>query len=151
MTTEEQTGVATHERVTQQHSSAILLARILVLLLAAASIAWFCFSAKLLLLKYPPVWPDEACFASPAINLLQHHEMSTQVLTGALPGIEKHTYWMPPLYFLYVALVFLLTGPSLVALRLASFAPAVGVLLLTYLLARRVGLGRWLVFFQSPY
>jgi 4-amino-4-deoxy-L-arabinose transferase-like glycosyltransferase len=115
-----------------------------VLALTIASLAWFAFFAKALLLKYPLVWPDEAFFANPAINLLHHGRMSTDLLDGTLPGIGQHTYWMPPLYFLYIASVFRFTGPGLVPLRLASTAAALAVLVLTYLLAVRSGLGRWL-------
>ena len=114
-----------------------------VLALTIASVAWFAFFAKALFLKYPPVWPDEACFANPAINLLYHGKMSTELLAGTLPGIGQSTYWMPPLYFLYIASVFRFTGPGLVPLRLASTAAALVVLLLTYLLALRSGLGGW--------
>jgi hypothetical protein len=69
--------------------------------------------------------------------------MATDLLDGILPGIAQHTYWQPPLYFLYIASVFQFTGPGLVPLRLASTAAAVAVLILTYLLAVRTGLGSW--------
>jgi hypothetical protein len=118
-----------------------------LLALALASLAWFAFFAGALLLKYPPVWSDEALFANPAINLLHHGRMSTDLLDGTLPGIGQHTYWTPPLYFLYIASVFRFTGPGLVPLRLASTAAALAVLILTYLLAVRSGLGRWLSLF----
>jgi 4-amino-4-deoxy-L-arabinose transferase-like glycosyltransferase len=144
MTTDQQAGITSVSSGRQLHSARHLLARCVILAITATCVLWFCFSAKALLLNYPPVWPDEACFANPAINLLQHGHLSTDLLQGALPGIEKHTYWMPPLYFIYLAGVFLLAGPSLEALRIASLVPALGLLVLTYVLARRVGLGRWL-------
>ncbi len=115
-----------------------------LLALAIGSVAWFAFFAKALLLTYPPVWPDEALFANPAVNLVHHGTMSTDVWVGALPGTEQHTYWMPPLYFLYIASIFRFTGPGIVPLRFASTAAAFGVLVLTYVLTIRSGLGRWL-------
>jgi 4-amino-4-deoxy-L-arabinose transferase-like glycosyltransferase len=120
------------------------LGKTAVLALTIASIAWFAFFAKALLLKYPPVSPDEVAYSNPAINLLHHGRMSTDVMDGTLPGIGQHTYWMPPIYFLYIASVFRFTGPGLVPLRLASLALGLVVLGLTYLLALRTGLGRWL-------
>ena len=115
-----------------------------VFALTLASLAWFGHFAKALLIKYPPVSVDEALFANPAINLLRHGTLSTDLLSGALPGIALHTYWTPPLYFLYIAAIFRLSSPSLVALRLASIAAGLAVLFLTYLLSIRTGLGRWL-------
>jgi len=47
-----------------------------VLALAAGSVAWLGFSAKALLLKYPPVWPDEADFANSAINFARHGKLA---------------------------------------------------------------------------
>ena len=111
--------------------------------IAVAAVGWFAFFAKALLLKYPPIGPDEAFFSDPAINLLHHGTMSTDLLDGALPGIGRRTYWMPPVYFLYVASVFRFSGAGVVPLRLASIAAAVAVLILTYLVALRTGLGRW--------
>jgi 4-amino-4-deoxy-L-arabinose transferase-like glycosyltransferase len=120
-----------------------LIGKVAVLAFAISSALWFAYFAKALLFKYPPIGPDEAFFANPAINLLHHGTMSTDLLDGTLPGIGQRTYWMPPVYFLYVASIFRFTGPHLVALRLGSLAAALAVLVLTYLLAVRSGLGRW--------
>ena len=115
-----------------------------VLLVVAASLIWFGLAAKTLIFSYPPIWSDEACFASPAISLLRSGTLATEVLEGVLPGIGQRTYWQPPLYFLYIAAVFRFTGPGLLPLRLASLAIAPLVLGLAYLLALRAGLSRWL-------
>jgi 4-amino-4-deoxy-L-arabinose transferase-like glycosyltransferase len=117
-------------------------AKVAIFVLALASMAWFGYFAKVLLLKHPPVSVDEALFANPAINLLQHGTMSTDLLSGTLPGIGQHTYWTPPLYFLYLAAVFRIAGPCLVSLRLATTAMALAVFFLTYLLSIRTGLSR---------
>ena len=118
--------------------------RVALLSLTLASLVWFVFFAGALLLKYPPVSVDEALFANPAINLIEQGRMSTDLLEGTLPGIGQRTYWMPPLYFLYVGGVFRLAGQSLVVLRLASEAAAFAVLFVTYLLSLRTGVGRWM-------
>ena len=123
---------------------ATLWGRALVLAIAVGAIAWFAFFAKSLLLKYPPVGPDEAFFADPAINLAHHGSMSTDLLDGTMPGIGQRTYWMPPVYFLYLAAIFRFSGDGVVAVRLASIAAALAALVLTYLVALRTGLGRWI-------
>ena len=51
-------------------------ATVLVTALAAAAIGSFGFYAHALLLKYPPVWPDEALFANPALNLIRRKFVS---------------------------------------------------------------------------
>jgi 4-amino-4-deoxy-L-arabinose transferase-like glycosyltransferase len=117
-------------------------AKVAIFVLVLASMAWFGYFAKPLLLKHPPVSVDEALFANPAISLLHHGTMSTDLLRGTMPGIGQHTYWTPPLYFLYLAAVFRIAGPSLVSLRLATTATALAVLFLTYLLSIRTGLSR---------
>jgi len=127
-----------------------LYIRVCVLVVVAASLAWFGLTAKTLILSYPPVWSDEACFASPAISLLRTGTLATEALEGVLPGIGQHTYWQPPLYFLYTAAVFRFTGPGLLPLRLASLAFAPVVLGLAYLLALRAGLSRWLSLLALP-
>lgn len=53
--------------------------------------------------------------------------------------------WQPPLYYLLQAPVYRLTGGSLLAMRLASVFLGAGVVLLAYLIARRVFNGQvWL-------
>ena len=117
-------------------------ATILVLALAAAAIGSFGFYAHALLLKYPPVWPDEALFANPALNLIRRGALSMDVYSGALPGIAQHTYFMPPLYYFYLAGFFYVGGPGVVVMRLSSLVAAMAVMMLTYSVALRSGLGR---------
>lgn len=118
--------------------------KVLLAGLAVAAVGSFGFYAKALLLKYPPVWPDESLFANPAIGLMRTGVMGTSLLSGLLPGIEQHTYWMPPLYYVYVWAVFFLWGPGVIQMRLASLAAALGVMVLTYFVGKKSGLGRWL-------
>ena len=67
----------------------VLVARIA---LGAALLAGGGYVAALLLLD-PVVWPDEALFSSPAINLLRHGHLGTDVMAPYLPGIATRTYW----------------------------------------------------------
>jgi 4-amino-4-deoxy-L-arabinose transferase-like glycosyltransferase len=89
----------------------------------------------------PMVWPDEAVFANPAVNLVRHGYMGTDLMTGYMRGIEAHTYWQPPLYFVLLAVVFAVAGVSVEAMRGFSVLAAVAVLAATWRLGRRVGLG----------
>lgn len=129
---------------------------LLLLLLA------YCLVAGLYAL-YTPAWqaPDE-----PA-----HYNYVRQLAAGRLPVIEPADYdetyraeivssgfadgyaiepltyedWQPPLYYFLQTPIFLLTGGSLLALRLFSVAIGAGVLLLAYAAAAQLWPGRrWL-------
>ena len=68
-------------------------------------------------------WCDEAWFASPAINLIEHGHMGTtcRELEGTyLTRMDQHTYWQPPLSFLSQAVWYSVFGVSLFSLRLHS-------------------------------
>jgi hypothetical protein len=72
-------------------------------------------------------WCDEGWFSNPAENLLTSGSMATTVLdpTAAwrdlnLRGIDRHTYWVMPLYILAQAGWYRLIGFSLVSMRLFS-------------------------------
>jgi 4-amino-4-deoxy-L-arabinose transferase-like glycosyltransferase len=108
-------------------------------LLAAACLGYY---GLVLLEQDPPVWPDEALFADAALHLLQDGEMRTELMAGLLPGIERRTYWIPPLHPLGLTAVFALFGPGVVPMRSLSLFAALVVLLLTAALAQRIGLGR---------
>jgi len=118
--------------------------RIAVITVAGTALSIFAFYARVLLLKYPPVWPDESLFANTALNLLHHKGLATDLLSGIVPGIEHRTYLMPPAYFFYLAGVFSVWGTSVFAVRLASLAAALLVMGLVFSLGLRSGLGPWL-------
>ena len=70
---------------------------------------------------------DEAWFASPALNLIAHGHFGTSVLdpTAAfrkndLTGIDRHTYWIPPLYPLVQAAWDRVAGFGLMRVRYFS-------------------------------
>jgi len=74
-------------------------------------------------------WCDEAWFSSPALNLLTKGYMGTSILdptadfrTNNLAGIDRHTYWIPPLYPLTQAAWHRLVGFSIHSVRLYSVA-----------------------------
>ena len=77
---------------------------------------------------WPPVWPDEALFSSPAASLAADGRFITPVLSGLIPGMDVATLWNSPLYMVLLSMVYLITGESLLAGRLLSLFLAFGVL-----------------------
>src|SRR2546422_848668 len=73
-------------------------------------------------------WPDEGWLSNPAFNLLTNGRMGTPVLEPAgtglfvLPGIERYTYWVMPLYLLVQAGWYELAGFGVFQMRLLSTA-----------------------------
>jgi 4-amino-4-deoxy-L-arabinose transferase-like glycosyltransferase len=122
---------------TRPVSSAPLIAGV------ALAACWFLGFAHALFFKYPPLWPDEALFADPAINLLHHGVLGTDVLSGILPGASRCTFLQPPLYYFFLWFVFSLAGVSALSLRFASLILGLAAAALTYFLGSRSGLGRW--------
>ena len=72
--------------------------------------------------------PDESIFASVAWNLWTEGRLGTDLLAGALPGIEHHVYWTMPLHHLVLAPWLGLWGLSLLSVRALSMALAAAVL-----------------------
>jgi hypothetical protein len=93
-------------------------------------------------LSDPPVWPDEALFASPAVDLVQNGTLRARVLEGLLPSAELGAYWVPPGHSFALAAGFALFSIGVETARGLSFACALGVLWLVYGLARRLAVPR---------
>jgi len=85
---------------------------------------------------FPPPWPDEVIFAVPANSLFETGELRTPVVIG----LEHHTFWMPPAYFVVLGSFFRVFGFSLEAMRAFSVLCGTTVLILTYLLCRQMKL-----------
>lgn len=119
-----------------------LAAKIFCVVAVGSALGAFTYHARALFLKYPPVWPDEPLFFNPALNLLHRGVIVTDILPERTdwqpPG------WQPPGYFIFLSVIFRVVHPSIVSLRLSSVGAALLVLILTYFLGRRSGLGAWL-------
>jgi 4-amino-4-deoxy-L-arabinose transferase-like glycosyltransferase len=66
---------------------------------------------------------DEAWFSSPGLALITNGTMTTPVLEHVATwhhGLDRHTYWMPPLHFLVTAAWFKVFGFGIVTLRSLS-------------------------------
>ena len=81
------------------------------------------------------IWSNEAWFASPALTLLEKGYLGTEILETKgtwMEGLERHTYWMPPVHLLVQAAWFRLFGFSLFTLRSVSIVSGAATLLAWY-------------------
>jgi 4-amino-4-deoxy-L-arabinose transferase-like glycosyltransferase len=90
-------------------------------------------------------WCDEGWFANPAENLLTTGSMPTTVLDPTaswrnvnLQGIDRHTYWVMPLYILTEAAWYRITGFSLLSMRLLSVLWGLIALLSWYVILKQL-------------
>jgi 4-amino-4-deoxy-L-arabinose transferase-like glycosyltransferase len=90
-------------------------------------------------------WCDEGWFSNPAENLLSTGRMETSVLDTTaswrqvnLQGIDRHTYWVMPLYLLAQAAWYRITDFSLVSMRLLSVLWGLVALLSWYVILKRL-------------
>jgi 4-amino-4-deoxy-L-arabinose transferase-like glycosyltransferase len=90
-----------------------------------------------LLTKYPAPGGDEPGFVDAALTLSQNGYLGTHLYDGLLPGIDRHVYWQPPLYFVALAGWFRLFGAGLVQARTFSMLCAAVIVVLVYALSRR--------------
>jgi hypothetical protein len=93
-----------------------------------------------LLRTFPPIWPDEVLFYSPAANLAHGQGFGTGVLAGFLPGIGQYTFWQPPGYLFFLSLILRFLNPThhLLAMRFTSWLLGAVVLLLGASILKRL-------------
>jgi 4-amino-4-deoxy-L-arabinose transferase-like glycosyltransferase len=87
------------------------------------------------------IWSNEAWFASPAFTLLHHGFLGTTIFDPRgtwMEGIDRHTYWTPPLYPLVETAWYAVTGFSLFAMRSISIVSGAVVLLAWYAIVRKL-------------
>jgi 4-amino-4-deoxy-L-arabinose transferase-like glycosyltransferase len=114
-------------------------ARWVPFVLAAILIVYIAITVLFALTRQP--WCDEAWFASPAINLLRKGYMGTSIREVAgfpFTGLDRHTYWQPPLYFLAQAGWYSIFGFSLFSMRMMSVTWGLVCLLAIYSMIRSV-------------
>jgi len=63
---------------------------------------------------------DEATFLSPAHNLAVHGKFSSDIHASFLPGADRYTYWMPPLYMFLLGVMLKTLGATLFTAKLFS-------------------------------
>lgn len=101
-----------------------------------ALFVWAPFNQRL---EFPPVWPDEVLFFSPAQDFAENGTLRTQVLEGLIPGMEETTLWMPPLYFFTGGFWMKYVLPGIVGLRLFTLATAAFCIFVFYGILNRIG------------
>ncbi len=89
-----------------------------------------------LLTKIPTPGGDEPGFVDPAATFARHGFLGTDLYLGQLPGMERHIYWQPPVYFVALGAWFKLFGVGLVQARLFSVFCGLAVVLCVYGLSR---------------
>ena len=97
------------------------------------------------LLRYPPVFPDEVLFCVPAASLMRHSFLSSEVLAGFVAGMDRYYYWNPPFYFLLLAPALRVAAPHnyLLVIRMASWGLGVVFLIIGALILKRISGSGW--------
>jgi len=104
-----------------------------VVLLAAVLIVYFVLASWTAVTGY--IWDNEAWFASPAFTLIHRGYLGTTIIESQgtwMEGIDRQTYWIPPLYPLLQALWYRLFGFGLLPLRYLSIVADTMTLLAWY-------------------
>ncbi|RHX85262.1 ArnT family glycosyltransferase [Leptospira stimsonii] len=99
-------------------------------------------------LEFPPVWPDEVLFYSPAQDFASFGTLRTNVLEGLIPGMEEITLWMPPIYFLTGGFWMQFVWPGLEGLRLFTSITAAFSILIFYGILKRIGFSSFSALFS---
>ncbi len=89
-----------------------------------------------LLTKNPTPGGDEPGFVDPAATFARQGFLGTSLYLGQLPGMERHVYWQPPIYFVSLGLWFKAFGVGLVQARLFSVLCGLVIVVCVYRLAR---------------
>jgi 4-amino-4-deoxy-L-arabinose transferase-like glycosyltransferase len=121
----------------QRRHSLYILVAVLALYLVLAGLTAFA----------EHIWSNEAWFASPALTLIHKVYLGTTILESRgtwLEGIDRHTYWIPPLHPLMQALWYRLLGFNLLTLRWLSIAAGAALLLAWYSIVSRLAESRWI-------
>jgi len=96
------------------------------------------FSAGILFLNDPLVWPDEAIYVDMAKNWLTTGVLKTSLFGDAVYGLQTIAAWYPPLYFYVLGFWIKLFGVSIESVRLLSLLVAANSLIAIYFLAKKL-------------
>ena len=110
-----------------------------IIVCGLALVVYLSLAAGLARTKLP--WRDEAHFANPAYNLAFNGRLVTTIIEPDDPflrGIDRHTYWVLPLYPVLLAGWFKVSGFSLIRLRVFSILWGIIALGAWYLIAMRL-------------
>src|SRR5215831_3820524 len=102
-------------------------------LIAAALTVYFILAGWTAFTSY--IWDNEAWFASPAFTLIHKGYLGTAILESKgtwMEGIDRHTYWIPPVHPLLQTLWYRLAGFGLLQTRSLSILAGCAALLAWY-------------------
>lgn len=75
---------------------------------------------SIIMLKNPPIWPDEAIFTDISNNWLNKHKLNTNLWLNTYTQANNHWYSYPPIYFYTQAMWLKFFGLSITSVRLLS-------------------------------
>src|SRR5437773_8100901 len=111
--------------------------------LASALVLYLVFAS--LTARRGHIWSNEAWFASPALTLLHEGYLVTTILESKgtwMEGIDRLTYWIPPLHLLLQAAWYHVFGFGLISMRSLSMAAGLTLLLAWYWIVARLTASR---------
>lgn len=107
-----------------------------LLLFLLTSLALFAYLTKVLLLKEPQIWPDEALYADIVRNFINEDRLGSDLLKGVVPGAEVRLFGYPlPFYYLLIPW-FKLFGFSIAGQRLLSVLASLVFVFIFYFFAK---------------
>ena len=86
----------------------------------------------------PPVWPDEAIYASIVENMNQNGKIATQIWSDLIPGVQEKVLWNPPLYFIILRFWGVFFGNSLESQRLLSIIFGALIIIFSYVIGKLI-------------
>lgn len=98
----------------------------------------FLMISRVLFLRDPMVWPDEAIFVDTAITKNTTGRLATEIFGIAVPTLSQRAYWYPPLYFHLLSFWIRAFGANIVSVRTLSFLVSLASLGIFFLLVEKL-------------
>ncbi|MFH0936767.1 MAG: glycosyltransferase family 39 protein [Candidatus Daviesbacteria bacterium] len=111
---------------------------LLTLMLFILAIIPFLLVTKVLFLKEPLIWPDEALFVDVAHNLLRNGVMGSSLLGDLMEGYMSYAYWTPPLIYYFLAFWMGIFGEEIEVIRMLPFIFSILTLFLLFLISKKL-------------
>ncbi len=82
--------------------------------------SFYLFFRFILIMKVPPLWPDESIYAEIAYNILHYARSGADLWGDAIPGVKDHILGYPPLFIYSLAFWFKLNVFTIFSQRFLS-------------------------------
>src|SRR3990167_9666327 len=96
----------------------------------------FILQSTILIVKDPPVWPDEAIYADIAKNWMTDRRLGPDVWQDAYLGARQHFYSYPPIFLYSLGVWFKTFGFSIISQRLFSLTIGVAFAIVFFFFAK---------------